>query len=417
MNLKISIVIAACLAMTASTARAGRIPVGIEDIPGLAMSGSPLAVMLEGDLRLAEAEKDISLRWTNPSLVWEMEEVGNGDVKAREWVIALEKEFSMPWASSKNRAGTRLRFESARSSYEASRWRLISHLRHGYVTLKIRDAEAAILQNFEEIVADASRVIADRKTEGTVSGIEKRLIDLSLLSMRGKLIEIRAARREMMDEWKTAIGISAADSVLLVSDLDLTTDWLGAGRVTADGSSDLESRRLAAEALKEDIGLEKAGVLPSLSIAGGYKNVEDEFTGFVIGLSFPLPFLNRNSGGIDRATAEFRKAEAELDLYITARDRRISRLLLTAREETALLEQYHGDFARIEKHVADLAASYREGWIDLGDFLQGTQTYADGIEEYFNMLEDYHGVVFELEELTERELFTPGPARKKETGS
>ena len=33
------------------------------------------------------------------------------------------------------------------------------------------------------------------------------------------------------------------------------------------------------------------------------------------------------------------------------------------------------------------------------------------------MLEDYHGVVFELEELTERELFTPGPARKKETGS
>ena len=58
----------------------------------------------------------------------------------------------------------------------------------------------------------------------------------------------------------------------------------------------MESRRLATEALEKDIGLEKGNIFPSLSVAGGYKNVEDEFTGFVIGLSMPIPVLNRNSG-------------------------------------------------------------------------------------------------------------------------
>lgn len=417
MNLKTAISIVLLLALAAPAAENAEIRIGLEDISSMAMSRSPLAAMLDGDLSLAEAEKDLSLRWTNPSLIWEMEEIGNGDMDSREWVVALEKEFAMPWSSAKNRAGSNLRLSSARLRYESSRWRLISHLRHGYVTLNLLDIEAELLNTFEDIIGDASSVIAERKDQGTVSGIEKRLIDMSLLSVRARIVASRATRREVMEEWKTAMGIPAGDSVVLVSKIELTSDWLGAGRVTAEGSSDVESRRLAAEALKEDIGLEKADIIPSISIAGGYKSVDDEFNGFVVGLSMPIPLLNRNSGGIDRAAAEHRIARAELDLYETSRERLISMLTQTAREESALLEQYHKDFSRISEHVADLAASYREGWIDIGDFLEGIQTYADGIEGYFNMLEDYHDIVFELEELTERELFAPGPAREEDTGS
>ena len=91
--------------------------------------------------------------------------------------------------------------------------------------------------------------------------------------------------------------------------------------------------------------------------------------------------------------------------------------MLAARDEAGLLKRYHGDFELIEEHVKDLALSYREGWIDLGDFLEGIRTYAEGIESYFNMLEDYNDIVFELERLTEREIYAPGTARKEETGS
>lgn len=417
MNLKVSILIATCLTLTPPAASSEEIRIGIEDISGMALSQSPLALILDGDLSLAQAERDLAVRWTNPSLVWEMEEVGDDETSSREWVVALEKEFAMPWSYAKKRAGSNLRLSSAHQGWEASKWRLISRLRHGYVTLKLRDIEAEILEIFEEIIGDASRVVTDRKEQGTVSGIEKRLIDMSLVAVQARMVETRAARRELMDGWKTAMGIEAGDSVVLVSELELTSDWLSSGSVTAVGSSDVESRRLATEALREDIGLEKADIFPALSIAGGYKSVDDQFTGFIVGLSLPIPLLNRNSGGVDRATAEHRKAQAELDLYETARERHISRLMRTAREEADLLERYHGDFALIDKHIADLAVSYREGWIDLGDFLEGIRTYAEGIESYFDMLEDYHDIVFELEKLTERELFAPGQARKEETGS
>jgi cobalt-zinc-cadmium efflux system outer membrane protein len=417
MNLKVSILTAICLTLTPPAVSGEEIRIGIEDISGMAMSHSPFAVMLAGDLSLAQAERDLSVRWNNPSLIWGMEEVGDDDISSREWVVALEKEFAMPWSYAKKRAGSNLRLSSAQRGWEASKWQLISRLRHGYVTLKLRDVEAEILEIFEEIIGDASRVVTDRKEQGTVSGIEKRLIDMSLIAVQARIVETRAARHELMDGWKTAMGIEAGDSVVLVSKLELTSEWLSSGNVTAVGSSEVESRRLATEALMEDIGLEKADIFPALSIAGGYKSVDDQFTGFVVGLSLPIPLLNRNSGGVDRATAEYRKARAELEIYETSRERQISRLMRTAREEAALLGRYHGDFALIDEHIADLALSYREGWIDLGDFLEGIRTYAEGIESYFNMLENYNDIVFELERLTERELYAPGPAREEETGS
>ncbi len=417
MNLKLSILVTACLVLMPIAASGGELRVGIEDIPGMALAGSPFARILDDDLSLAQAERDLAVRWTNPSLVWGMEEVGDDEVSSREWVVALEKEFAMPWSYAKKRSGSNLRLESSRMNWEASKWHLISHLRNGYVNLKLRDIEKELLEVFEEIIGDASEVIAARKEQGTLSGVQKRLIDMSLISVQARMVESSLERREIMDEWKTAMGIPAENTVVLVSELDLTADWVSSAGMGTGGSSDLESRRLEVEALNTDIGLEKGDIFPSLSIAGGYKSVDDEFTGYVVGLSMPIPVLNRNSGGIDRARAEHRKAQAELDLYETSRERHLSRLMLAARDEAVLLKRYHGDFEFIEEHIKDLALSYREGWIDLGDFLEGIQTYADGIESYFDMLEDYNNIVFELERLTERELYTPGNARKEETGS
>jgi hypothetical protein len=417
MNLKVSILVTTYLVLAPLAASGAEVRIGIGDIPGMALSQSPLAHILDGDLSLAQAERDLAVRWTNPSLVWEMEDVGGGGETEREWVVALEKEFAMPWSYAKKRSGSNLRLESSRLGWEASRWHLISHMRHGYVNLLFRDKEMELLEIFEEIIGDASRVISDRKEQGTVSGVEKRLIDMSLIAVRARMVESRLERREIMDEWKTAMGIPPEDTVVLVSELDLTVDWLSSGGMEAAVSTEVESRRLAVEALDKEVGLEKGNIFPSLSIAGGYKNVNDEFTGFVIGLSMPIPVLNLNSGGIDRARAEHRKAQAELDLFETARERHLSRLILAARDEAELLKRYHGDFRLIEEHVRDLAVSYKEGWLDLGDFLEGIRTYAEGIESYFDMLEDYNDKVFELERLTERTIYIPGTARKEETGS
>ena len=228
----------------------------------MALSQSPLSLILDGDLSLAQAERDLAVRWTNPSLVWEMEEVGQGDVNVREWVVALEKEFAMPWSYAKRRSGADLRLESSRLGREASRWHLISRMRHGYVTLKLRDLEEEILGVFEEIIGEASRVIADRKEQGTVSGIEKRLIDMSLIAVRARMIETRLERREVMDEWKTAMGIPAEDTVILVSEVDLSADWLSSGLVTGEGSSDVREPQAGGRSPSKEHRPREGGHIP-----------------------------------------------------------------------------------------------------------------------------------------------------------
>jgi hypothetical protein len=417
MDLKIPILAVVCLAVATPALHGAGLRVGIEDIPAMVDSGSPLAGILDSELSLARAERDLAVRWTNPSLVWEMEEIGDGDISEREWIVALEKEFAMPWSYAKARSGSNLRFESSRLGWEAARRELVSRMRHGYVKIKLRDIEAEILEFYRQVIGDATRIIADRKEQGTVSGLEKRLIDMSLLTFQAGIIDNRLERREIMDEWKAAMGIGPDIGVELTSELDLGTGWLAYEEQGAVRTFDMESRRFAVEALGAGIGREKADILPSISLAGGYKNVNDEFTGFVVGLSMPIPLLNRNSGGIDRASAGHRLATAELDLYETARERRISRLLSAAGEHADLLEQYRDDFDSIEDHVRDLALAYREGWVDLGDFLEGIRTFAEGTESYFDMLEHYHDMVFELEMLTEREIYMPAAAGREDNGS
>lgn len=417
MNVKTSIILALALVLPARAARGAEISVGIEEIPAMAAASSPYALLIEGDLSLARAQRDLDLRWSNPSLAWEMEEVTGGGFTSREWIVAIEKEFAMPWSYAKKRSSTDLRLESARLGGEAARWRLISRLRRGYVRLQQHDREAKILESIEEIVEEASRVAAERKDQGAISGIEMRLIDMSLLSVRTRMVETRVARRDLMGEWKTAMGIPAEDSVILVSAFDPVAGGIPRDGAPDDATSETASRRLVAEALKEQIGVEKSDLFPSMSLVGGYKNVDSEASGFVVGVSIPIPLLNRNSGGVDRASAEHRKARAELDLYEMSRKRRIALLLDAASEEASVLDRYHGDMALIEGHISDLAAAYTEGWFDLGDFLEGIRTYTDSIEQYFDMLKEYHDIVFELEELTERELYAPGAAGAEENGS
>ena len=53
MNLKVSILVTACLILTPLPAPGAEVRIGIEDIPAMAMTGSPLAVLLDSELGLA----------------------------------------------------------------------------------------------------------------------------------------------------------------------------------------------------------------------------------------------------------------------------------------------------------------------------------------------------------------------------
>lgn len=407
------------LALSPIPASGETVRIGFDDLERIALERSPRAALIEREYEISAAARDRLLSWSNPELAAELERVGKGDTEEREYVLLLEKEITTPWVASAERAAGNLRVESAARSSLSSRRALLAGIRRGYVRLRMLDEEISILEGFDEILSEASRISEARLREGAISGIEKRLVGLSLLGVRSRLTATKGERRAVLAGWKETMGIAPEDTVVLETPIDITPAGSPALDIESlaggmESTAALESARLGVEALQRDVAARRGGVLPSISIGGGYKNAGDDMDGFVIGVSMPLPLLNRGSGAIDEAEARLAAARRRYELLERSRRRRIEQAAATVSDRLETLDLFGGYVEGREGQTRDIVLSYREGWMSFGGLLEGIRLYNDSIETYFDILEQYHDAVFELEELTERYLYEPAPAGGKD---
>jgi cobalt-zinc-cadmium efflux system outer membrane protein len=165
--------------------------------------------------------------------------------------------------------------------------------------------------------------------------------------------------------------------------------------VAVERTADLAARRVA---------LERARATPDVSPYLGYHRVGENNTA-LFGITIPLPFTDRNQGGIARAVAEEKTARAEASLH---RNRVLAELesawaaWQTARArvqvlETALLRQ-----AEESRDIAQ--AAYREGAIGLLEFLEAQRTLTDVRHEYARSLYEAQASRLAVELAVGREL-------------
>ena len=136
----------------------------------------------------------------------------------------------------------------------------------------------------------------------------------------------------------------------------------------------------------------------------GYKRVGVDNT-VLAGVTVPLPFGNRNQGGIARAEAEERVAEANLRL---ARNRALAEVETaygayeTAREQ---VKAYEAGILRQADESRDIAlAAYREGATDLITLIDAQRTRSEVRVSYYRALFDYLTSIFQLELATGTEI-------------
>jgi len=144
----------------------------------------------------------------------------------------------------------------------------------------------------------------------------------------------------------------------------------------------------------------KGEITPSV----GYRRVGRDNT-VVAGVTVPLPFGNRNQGGVARAEAEELVAEANVRL---ARNRALAdvesayRAYETARE---LVNAYGAGILRQADESRDITlAAYREGVSNLITFLDAQRTRSEVRAGYYRALFNYHTSVFQLELATGTEI-------------
>jgi len=165
--------------------------------------------------------------------------------------------------------------------------------------------------------------------------------------------------------------------------------------VAAEQSRTLATRRVA---------LEEARRTPDVAPFLGLRRVGEDNT-VLFGVAIPLPIIDRNEGGIARARAEARAAEADLALQrnrVLAEIEGAYRAWENARDRAAAFDQ--GLLRQADEALSITRAAYQEGAIELLAYLDAQRSRAEVQHQYLRALFDARVSVLQLEHAVGGEL-------------
>lgn len=310
-----------------------------------------------------------------------------------------------------NRQG--LRAEVAERTVSVAEARLTEVLRMRLFELRRTYYEAVLARNILAIERENRDNFAELVRFNTVRFEEGYIHEGELIKVRLERIKFDSALAN------AALALRQANVRLLEllgeSDYERAATLNVADRMEARPVTiDLEQLRQAALANRADIKVAEAEVALSQSVTRlersrgkgevtpfvGYKRVGMDNT-VVAGVTVPLPFGNRNQGGIARAEAEARVAETNVRL---ARNRALAevesayRAYETAREQ---VRAYEAGVLRQADESRDIhLVAYREGVAELVTLLDAQRTRSEVRANYYRAIFDYQTSIFKLEQAT-----------------
>lgn len=142
--------------------------------------------------------------------------------------------------------------------------------------------------------------------------------------------------------------------------------------------------------------LQRALRTPNITVGAGYMR-DFGSNAVVFGTTIPLPFFNRNQGGVQRAEAE--RVQAEHRAEATALRARLeiqqaANAVDVNRERVRYIEREYLQAAREARDI--VLASYKLGAADLIDFLDAQRAFRDTVRTYNRALYEQRISIFEL---------------------
>ena len=384
----------------------------------LAVERNPAMVAARAGVDAAEGDRLAASRRPNPAL--SVDSAGYPAFESARPGYWGNQEFTVRFDQELETSGRRrLRTEVAESGWATAqlgvqdRGRQIGlDVRRAYLAAVLAQADRGVAQtSLEEI----DRVIAlnrARLQQGEISGAELRRLqverlrfvedvfgaDLALKDARGTLLALlNASRLDQPLELTDGLKASAAEGLDALT--AASVDVAGAPGLLAQA---LEFRPDVLAARREQVQaetstrLQRALRTPNITVGGGYQNNFGS-DGVVFGVTLPLPFFNQNQGGIARADAERRAADARADATAIQVRLDVQRALNAVDTNRARVQYIEQEYLKNAQESRDIVLeSYRLGVADLIDFLDAQRAFRDTQRTYNRALFDQRVSLFEL---------------------
>ncbi len=404
----------------------------------LARDRNPAIAIARQQVTVAEAGRvDARLR-PNPALSVDTERYASGSASAatpgdgnNQITVRLDQEIET--------AGRRrLRVETANAGIDMARAaladaqrRLDFTVRQAYFQVILANAD---LDSSTKTLAEIDQLIVinrARLQQGEISGVELRRLQVERLRFADDRSSADLALRNARSALLAVLGLADLGQPFDVTDTLAPPPDTPPGpppgpppapptgpTLTAAGLIDPSAGRLDVAALqaraldaRQDVLAARTDVLradtqtrlqralrsPTITVGGGYTRTAG-MSGFVAGVTVPLPFSNRNQGGVMRAAAERAIAESQRTLTETAVrldvQQAVNAVEVARARATAIQQEY---LPNARQALDTVLATYRVGTTDLIDLLDAQRAFRETQRTYHRALFDWHLSVFQLD--------------------
>lgn len=384
-------------------------PAQLADLIAVARTASPeLRGAREAVLAAAGLERQ-AVAFANPVLNYGREQTSRGGQTNSQDILQLEQPLEPFGLRAARREAARSRREAAEAQLVQMRTRVDADVARAYAFAVAADQRAHLATQFATVVTEAQRVSDQRLAAGDVSGYAARRLRLEA----ARFAAVRAAA--MLEQRHARVVLAsmlgrppaAADSLVLPDDLSdattLLTNLIPREDVTLDSlirlagarRADVRAVQLEAAGRRADARVVARSRFPVPVLSAGYKGERvaggpvstGGFSGFVAGVSVPLPLFDRRAGAVGAADATARVSDATVDALM----RRVAEdvanavdAMRGAEAQRRTLAPHMGDDARIA--LVAVQASYTEGEISLVEWLDAVRAYQDAQSSYATLL-------------------------------
>lgn len=382
----------------------------------LAQARNPLLVAARAGVDAAEADRVAAGKRPNPVLSVDsagypvFETAKPGYWVGQEFTVRVDQELELAGRRILRTAVADAARQAAGLTADDQARQLALEVKRAYLAVVLAQADRTVAQASQDEIDRVIGLNQARFAQGEISGAEVRRLQVERLRFVEDVFAADLAVRNARSALLALLDAPRLDQALELTDglkapaVDSDVALLTAGPAQADGvvaqalaqRPDLQGAKTTQSQSDTTTRLQRALRTPNLTLGGGYQNNFGS-DGVVVGVTVPLPFFNRNEGGIARAEAERRAADARLASTTLAVRLDVQRALNAVETNRARVNYIEREYLTNAQESRDIVlASYRLGVANLIDFLDAQRAFRDTQRIYNRALFDQRVSLFEL---------------------
>lgn len=383
--------------------------ISLNNLESLFLENNPLVNARKAELKIFDGQILDAKQHPNPSLNTSVDSLTNGS-RETEFTVALSQELDL---NNKRRWLVR----SLEHRKNAQSHQMAFEFREKLMKIKKSFCKAVLLQMDIVALDKVGQTIQNMEKQSQARFLQGDVAEVDVIRLSAENQKVSLLINELENEAdfeKKSLAVSlgmGTQSVRLSQNVPLLPPKFDSEELLAlaiQNRSDFKAAKARLLGNEDSIVVAKKGTRSPLTIEGGYKGRNGGFKGFVLGISTPLPFSNRNQGKIQELIAT-REAE---QLRVTAVEANVARNIEIAVEKLSFLSnQAHMLTKQISafKKIAQITRfNYEEGGAGLIEILDAVRSQSDLILDLNRTNREAWFVVFDLEVLTGSNLTLKG---------